>query len=54
MFPNGAECHSGYIVYQDIVQSPETQNLKKHYDKDSNILDRSKVLTHTAEVLKQE
>ena len=53
MFRNCDKCHSGCIVYQDVMQSPEIENQKKFHDETSFMPDRSPITVHTAEVLKQ-
>jgi hypothetical protein len=51
MFCNGAECISGLLVIQDVVQNPEMQSQKAYHGEKSSLPDKSEITAHTAEVL---
>ena len=53
MFRNGAECKSGIMVFQDVVQNAEVQGRKEYSDMKSNLGDGANIASHTAEVLRQ-
>ena len=53
MFRNGAECMSGIIVFQDVVQLSEVQSRKKIFNERSSLPNGVFVPAHTAEVLRQ-
>ena len=53
MIENAAEYKYGVIVHNEIVQNPEQQSRKKHSKEKSSFLNRSNILVHIAEVLRQ-
>ena len=53
MFRNGAECQTGVIVFQDVVQLPEVQLHKKYFNEASYLPGTSYIMVHAAEVLHQ-
>ncbi len=53
MFRNGVECISGCISFQDIVMLPEHQQEKDYFGEESVLPDKSKIKSHTAEVIRQ-
>ena len=53
MLRNCAECHSGCVVHQDVVQSPEIQSQKKYHADKSFMPDGTPITAHAAEVLRQ-
>ena len=53
MFRNGVECISGALMFQDVVQNPEMQAIKKFQDEPSSLPGNKPITAHTAEVLRQ-
>lgn len=53
MFRNSAECISGVLVFQDVVQLPEVQSRKLYYGDKSHLPGNVEIGAHTAEVLRQ-
>ena len=53
MFRNSAECMSGVMVFQDIVQLSEVQSTKKYFNEPSSLPSKSCITAHAAEVLRQ-
>jgi hypothetical protein len=53
MFRNGAECLSGIIVYQDVVQMSEVQSREKYFNDKSSLPGDVFISAHAAEVLRQ-
>jgi hypothetical protein len=53
MFRNGAECLSGIIVHQDVVQMSEVQSRKKYFNDKSSLPGDVFISAHAAEVLRQ-
>jgi len=54
LFRNGAECMSGVLVFQDVVQLTEVQARKKFFNEKSYLPgDSTFVTAHAAEVLQQ-
>jgi hypothetical protein len=53
MFRNGVECITGILVFQDIVEGAESQHRKEFHGDDSSMPNGCKILTHTAEVMRQ-
>jgi hypothetical protein len=52
MFHNGADCMSGVLVFQDVVQAPEIQS-KKKFNESSHLPGNPPITMHEAEVLCQ-
>jgi hypothetical protein len=53
MFWNGADCMSGVLVFQDVVQSPEVQSRKSYFNEQSHLPGFPPITAHAAEVLRQ-
>jgi hypothetical protein len=53
MFRNGVDCFTGCIVYQDVVQNPETQSRKKYYREVSSLPGGPLLTAPVSEVLRQ-
>jgi len=53
MFKNGAECITGMLVYQDVVQLSERQSKKEFSQENSYLPGNPKIQPHVAEVLRQ-
>jgi hypothetical protein len=53
MFCNGADCMSGVLVFQDVVQAPEIQSKKPYFNKASHLPGNPPITAHAAEVLHQ-
>jgi hypothetical protein len=53
MFRNGADCMSGVLVFQDVVQAPESQSKKKYFNESSHLPGNPPITAHAAEVLRQ-
>ncbi len=53
MFHNGADCMSGVLVFQDVVQAPEIQRKKKNFNESSHLPGNPPITVHEAEVVCQ-
>ncbi len=53
MFQNGADCMSGVLVFQDVVQAPEVQSQKHFFNEASHPSGNPPITAHTAVVLCQ-
>jgi len=53
MFCNGADCMSGVLVFQDVVQVPEIQSKKPFFNEASHLPGNPPITAHAAEVLHQ-
>ncbi len=53
MFHNGADCMSGVLVFQDVVQTPEIQSHKDFFNEASHLPGNPPITAHAAEVLHQ-
>jgi hypothetical protein len=53
MFKNGVEATTGIMVYQDVVQQKEVQQMKKYNGEQSSLPLGEPILQHVGEVLRQ-
>ena len=50
---NAADCKSGMIMHDEVVQNPEQQLRKKCSKEKKSFPEKSKILSHASEVLRQ-